>query len=360
MRVVVIFIGLALAIAAFFFAWNMMSGGSQPAQQQQALVVQPQVVEKPVPTQDVYVARREIKVGDMIQQDMLDRQPWPKHLIGPGFVTAGSEAPKIIGMVARTPFSPGEVVISSKLANPQDPSFIAASIPDGTRAVTISVNPVSGVAGFIYPGDRVDVMMTHTLYSKKTLERAKNEALDEAMAEIEDLQGQKKRPEKGELKERLDLINAKIQVVSQREKNAEPVTETIVSDVRVLAVNQKAVLSNEENAKREQPQTVTLEVLKEDAQRIKLAEREGQLSLALRSLHDKSAALEDPSADGDLTRTIPPGYFPKLYEFDSEYPKEMLVKKKPNRQTNDKDNVITVVRGVKVEEMEFEKPEGAR
>lgn len=362
MRVVIIFIGLALAIAAAFFAYNMMSGSSpQPVQQQDALVVQPQVVEKPVPTQDVYVARREIKVGDMVQQDMLDRQPWPKHLIGPGFVMATSDAPKIIGMVARTPFSPGEVVLSSKLANPQDPSFIAASIPDGTRAVTISVNPVSGVGGFVYPGDRVDVMLTHTLYSKKTIERTKNEALDEALAEIEDLQGQKKKPEQNELQDRLKLINAKIQIANQREKEADPVTEVIVSDVRVLAVNQKAVLSSEDNGKKEIPQTVTLEVLKEDAQRVKLAEREGQLSLALRSLHDKSAAMENPSADGDLSRTIPPGYFPKLYEFDSEYPKELLVKKKPKRYDhNKKENTVTIVRGVKVQEMEFEKPEGAQ
>jgi Flp pilus assembly protein CpaB len=386
MRVVVIFIGLALAIASFFFAWNMLSGGSQPAQQQQALVVQPQVVEKPVPTQDVYVARREIKVGDMIQQDMLDRQPWPKHLVGPGFVTAGSNAPKIIGMVARTPFSPGEVVISSKLANPQDPSFIAASIPDGTRAITISVNAVSGVAGFVYPGDRVDVMLTHTLYSRETLERAKDDALDQALVEIEAMQREKpkasregndgggemgqfvkalkamsdKNDTKSELEERLALIKAKLNIIGQRDKNADPVTETIVSDIRVLAVNQKAVFSNEENAKREQPQTVTLEVLKEDAQRIKLAEREGQLSLALRSLHDKSAALESPSTDGDLSRTIPPGYFPKFYEFDSEYPKELLVKKKPSSYQRNVGDVITVVRGVKVEEMEFEKPESAR
>jgi hypothetical protein len=223
------------------------------------------------------------------------------------------------------------------------------------------VNPVSGVGGFVYPGDRVDVMLTHTLYSKKTIERTKNEALDEALAEIEDLQGQKKKPEQNELQDRLKLINAKIQIANQREKEADPVTEVIVSDVRVLAVNQKAVLSSEDNGKKEIPQTVTLEVLKEDAQRVKLAEREGQLSLALRSLHDKSAAIENPSADGDLSRTIPPGYFPKLYEFDSEYPKELLVKKKPKRYDhNKKENTVTIVRGVKVQEMEFEKPEGAQ
>jgi hypothetical protein len=81
--------------------------------------------------------------------------------------------------------------------------------------------------------------------------------------------------------------------------------------------------------------------------------------LALRSLHDKSAELIDPLADGDLSRTIPPGYFPKLYGFDSEYPKELLVKKKRIRK-NAKENKITVVRGVTVEEIEFERPEASK
>jgi Flp pilus assembly protein CpaB len=167
---------------------------------------------------------------------------------------------------------------------------------------------------------------------------------------------------KNEIDDRLALIKAKLDIINQREEDADPVTETIVSDVRVLAINQKAVMTGDENGKREVPQTVTLEVLKEDAQRIKLAEKEGQLSLALRSLHDKSAALENPSADGDLSRTIPPGYFPKIYEFDSEYPKELLVKKKPMPflEGDEDKEVITVVRGVKVEEMEFKKSGGQR
>lgn len=358
MRIVFLFIAIAISAAAAFIAYNMMVG--KPKQQDASLVVQPQVVEKQIPTQDVYVARGEIKVGDVIQQDMLDRQPWPKHLIGPGFVKAGNDAPKIIGMVARTPFSPGEVVMDNKLANPQDPSFLAASIPDGTRAVTISVNAISGVAGLIYPGDRVDVLFTHMLYSKKNLQREKKDALEEAMDELKDIQEHEENPEKQKrsIKDRLDIINAKIGVIGQKEKLDEPVTEIIVPDVRVLAVNQRVVLVGNEE-KKEMPQSVTIEVKKEDAQRIKLAEKEGTMSLALRSLHDKSAALSKPLADGDLSRTIPPGYFPKLYEFDSEFPKELLVKKKRKRSDAD-NNKVTVVRGVKVEEMEFEFPEAGK
>lgn len=358
MRIVFLFIAIAISAAAAFIAYNMMTGNTQ--QQDASLVVQPQIDVKPVPTKDVYVARGEIKVGDVIQQDMLDRQPWPKHLIGPGFVVAGNEAPKLIGMVARNPFAPGEVVLDTKLANPQDPSFIAASIPDGTRAVTISVNAISAVAGLIFPGDRVDVLITHSLYSKKNNEREKIEVLDEVMSELQDIQANTD-PKKSqdEMKDRLAVVNAKVGVVKAKGEIEEPVTEILVPDVRVLAVNQRVVTTGKEEKRDLVPQTVTLEVKKEDAQRLKLAEKQGALSLVMRSLHDKSAELIDPLADGDLSRTVPPGYFPKLYEYDSEFPKELLNKKKISRKKG-KDNKVTVVRGVQVEEMEFEFPEAGK
>lgn len=346
MRIVFLFIAIAISAAAAFFTYNMIKGDEQAQQSQAGLVVQPQVIEKQIPTQDVYVARGEIKVGDVIQQDMLDRQPWPKHLIGPGFVTAGNEAPKVIGMVARTPFAPGEVVLDSKLANPQDPSFIAASIPDGTRAVTIAVTPVSGVAGLIYPGDRVDVMLTHNLYSQETLESEKDKIMEEAMEALD-----------SDDEDEVRRLKEKYGIVQQKRPDTDPVTEMIIPDVRVLAVNQRAVINAQDNNKKEQPQTITLEVLKEDAQRVKLGEKVGNISLALRSLHDKSAELPDPSAEGDLSRTIPPGYFPRIFGFGDPYPKELLAKAKKEVHKKTKDKVI-VVRGVTVQELEFEIPGG--
>ncbi len=348
MRIVFLFIAIAISAAAAFFTYNMIKGEDQAPQGQTGLVVQPQVIEKQVPTQDVYVARSEIKVGDIIQQDMLDRQPWPKHLISPGFVVAGQEAPKIVGMVARTPFAPGEVVLESKLANPQDPSFIAASIPDGTRAVTIQVNPISGVAGLIFPGDRVDVLLTHSLYTQKTVEREQKKLMQEALAAVD-----------SDDAEELTRVRAKFNIIGEGNKNQDQVTEMIVPDVRVLAVNQRAVVTPDDSKKKETIQNVTLEVLKEDAQRLKLAERVGQINLVLRSLHDKSAALPDPSAEGDLSRTIPPGYFPRMFQFGDPYPKDLLTETKTEVHKKTKDTV-TVVRGVNVEEIEFERPGGNR
>jgi len=353
MRIVFLFIAIAISAAAAFFTYNMIKGKEQAQQGQAGLVVQPQVVEKEVPTQLVYVARGEIRVGDIIQQEMLDRQPWPRHLVGPGFVTVSDQAPRIVGMVARTPFAPGEVVLDSKLANPQDPSFIAASIPDGTRAITIQVNPISGVAGLIFPGDRVDVMLTHTLYGSETMQSVRKRMMLEALTAAE-----------SDDEEALKRVKTKFGIITEGSRDNDQITEVIIPDVRVVAVNQRAVITPEDNKKREAIQNITLEVLKEDAQRLKLAERLGQINLALRSLHDKSAALPDPSIEGDLTRTVPPGYFAKLFGFEDPAPKNIMNETKKQMdylesglgageiKTKTKETV-TVVRGVKVEEIEF-------
>jgi len=291
------------------------------------LVVQPQIVQKEVATADVYVARTKIAVGDLVKQENIDQQPWPKHLIGPGFVQAGKDAPPILGMVARAPFEPGEVLLESKLANPEDPSFLAASLPEGMRAVTISVDPVTGLAGFAYPGDRVDVLITHDLLTTGQA-GIEEEEIEEEAEEAKKMSGQN--PEK-------------------------KTTEILVPDVRVLAVNQMAIITGEEKPRDRLPQSVTLEVTQDDAQRLRLAERKGELSLALRSLHDEEATLVRPTAEDDLSRAKPPGYFPKLYNFDDEFPLELIKKKK--EEAKKKKDVVTVVRGVEIQELEFDKNE---
>ena len=131
-----------LAIGAAYFASTML-GKEEPKQ----LVQQPQVIEKKVPEKLVFVAKQEIPVGTVIEREMIDRQVWPQHLVGPGFIVAdGDNPPNIVGMVSRSHFQPREVIIRTKLANPDDPSFLAATIPAGMRAVTVSVNGITSVA----------------------------------------------------------------------------------------------------------------------------------------------------------------------------------------------------------------------
>lgn len=319
MRPIIFILIFAIAVGAMYLVYNLMAGNKPP--QQQALVQQPQVVEKKVPESLVYVAKQEIPVGTVIEQEMLDKQTWPQHLVGAGMVVADDKAPTLVGMVARSHFQEREVLLRSKMANPNDPSFLAASIPAGMRAVTVSVNGVTSVAGFVYPGDRVDLLLTHTLISDK-----EKQAAEQSEDEDDDIKGDYERR----------------------------VTEILVPDVRVLAIDQTAMAGQEDpNQKKRLPQSVTLELNQEDAQRVRLAEREGEISLALRSLKDKGVTWVRPSMEEDLTRGLPPGHLPELFDFDAEFTEDMRKQAKKKEESSDK-SVINVVRGSEVEELELE------
>jgi pilus assembly protein CpaB len=333
MRLTFIVFALLASLGVFFGVYTLMGDGGS----QQGVLQEPQVVVEKVPTKDVYVALTPLAVGDVIDQTKLDRQPWPENLISEGFIVAGSQgAAQITGMVARAPFQAGEVLMYSKLANPEDPGFLAAQLPEGMRAVTISTDPVAGLAGFIYPGDRVDVLFTHSLLSKEE----KRMAIEEA-------------EESGE---------------KEKEVQEKRITEMLIADVRVLAVNQRAVITGDEKPRDLLPSSITLEVRQQDAQRLRLAEREGEVSLVLRSLHEDTAQFVRPSAENDLTRTLPPGFFEALYGeegFMEDMPRqaqrssEGKVKQvaMPSPKKEKQRNKVVVVRGVKVEEIEFESDE---
>jgi pilus assembly protein CpaB len=306
MRLILLFVAIVVSLGAAFFVFQSMD--DEPKD----IVQTPQVTEQQVATVDVYVAREPIAVGDIIDDKLLDRQPWPAHLVLPEFATTAAEAPPIVGMVARAPFAKKEPIMLSKLANKDDPSFIAASLPAGKRAITIAADTLTGVGGFVYPGDRVDVLITHEI--------VKNE-------------------------------NDQGEIVPVR------MTETLLSDIRVLAVNQSVTGTVNEDGQRELPTNVTLEVSQSDAQRLRLAERDGSVSLILRSLEDRdNVAAVNPSASSDLTRVMEPSYFPVQYPAGQEYtPTDGPAFEAGTLGNTDKDDII-VVRGITVEKMEIKQP----
>lgn len=348
MRLIFLFVAIALAGAAFFVTMNLTK---EEPKNNQPLVQETKVVVKEVPTVDVFVARQDIPIGTEISRPMLDVQPWPKHLLLPDFVVVEgdpSNANSIEKMVARTPFQKGEVVMRSKLANPKDPSFLAASLPKSMRAVTIQADPISGVAGFVFPGDRVDILITH----------------------------------------QVDTGNQQSDDKGKTIASGEPVTEVLLTNTKVLAVNQRATMQGAEGP--QMPSSFTLEVSQNDAQKLRLTELAGaRLSLALRSVKDKEDfELVRPTGKGDLSRITPPSYFPVLYDNKSSYtptvvsgdgkvitkgeggvsttgainqtPLANLVKDGINHDvamtSNNDKTTIAVVRGVRMEPVEVEGP----
>jgi pilus assembly protein CpaB len=328
MRLIIMFVAIALAAGAFIITMNLTSGNKEP----NIPVAVPQVAHQEVPTVDIYTAKKEISVGAIIKQDMLDIQPWPKHLELPDMVPATGQPSEVIGMVARTPFVKGEPIIMTKLANDKDPSFLAAALPKGMRVATIGVDAISGVGGFVFPGDRVDVLITHDIPAVKKNSDAKTET------------GAQQTPPKDD-----------------------PITEVLLSNIRVMAVNTKSMAHGGEPPI--VPNNVSLEVSATDAQKLRLADSgHGRLSLALRSLKDdQETELARPTGMGDLSRLTPPAYFSVLYDSNGQanyIPKITSTAEGPagaNAEPGSPDDgddklSVTVVRGVKAEAVEVSRP----
>src|SRR6476619_3453468 len=142
---------LLIAVITAVMAKNMFAGAG--AQQAAAA---------PVPVgPKVLVAKKALPVGTIIDADSFAFQPWPKELMQGAYYTEGQpDSKNLAGTVVRYAIAAGQPVTRGSLVGPQDRSFLAAALGPGMRAVTVPVNTTSGVAGFIFPGDHVVLMLT--------------------------------------------------------------------------------------------------------------------------------------------------------------------------------------------------------
>jgi pilus assembly protein CpaB len=183
----------------------------------------------------VIVATSDIPAGSFVRSDVhLVFADWPKGNITDSMLTnVNSKAEDFNGAVARRAIQKGEPILKTVLVKSNEGGFMSAVLEPGKRAVSIAVDSTSGNAGFIFPGDKVDLILTHSVTNQSVQTRA---------------------------------------------------SETFVEDVRVLAVDQ--MLDNPEN-KAVLAKTVTLEVTPKQAEEINLAKDLGKISLSLRSLSTK-------------------------------------------------------------------------
>jgi len=219
-----------------------------------------------IKTVDVLVAKVDIPVGTVIDSTMVDTQPWPEHLVLDSFISvpvgggASGGGSVVLGKVARSAIQAREPFIRSKLADPNDPGFISASLPSGMRAITLPIDAISGVAGYVFPGDHVDVLFSHG-------------------ASINEQSGSGKAS----------------------------VSEVVAANVRVLAVGgrESSVPSSDGSkpaSSNSSANNVTIEVSDENVQRIRLAEKNGNLSLSLRSIRDDNSSSPSPTTLVDITK----------------------------------------------------------
>lgn len=201
----------------------------------------PAPVAKSIETVGILVAKRDIGIGQSLTTEDLGWQSWPLASAGEGMIREPDkpEAVKdLTGAVARGTFTAGEPIREQKLIRTGGSGFLSAILPEGMRAVSAEVAEDKRAGGFVLPNDRVDVLLTRT-----------------------DPESQK--------------------------NGAGLVTETILTNVRVLAIGQ--VIEDKEGQRSVAGKaTATLELSPRQSEILASASENGTLSLALRSLADSS------------------------------------------------------------------------
>jgi len=245
---------LVIAVITAITAKNLFAGSAAPqAQAAPAVPMGPKIL----------VARKALPAGTIIDAEALTFQPWPKELVQNAYFTEGApdaNLQKLLGTVVRSPITAGQPVTRGSLVGPNDRGFLAAALGPGMRAVTVPVTKSSGVAGFVFPGDRVDLVLTQEVKGGGDGEPLK-------------------------------------------------VSETIVRNIRVLATDQR-ISDKGDDGKTEVKymENVTLEATPRISEKIAVSQSMGTLSLALRSIADNTAELERMVASGEVK--VPAGANP--------------------------------------------------
>ncbi len=229
-------VGALLLATILAFAGKMMISSPEPAADRA------RSAPKPAPAAPrILVATRALPVGTILTPDSYRLQPWPAEMAENIYFLERNKAElaSINGRVVRTAISAGQPLTQGALVKPGDRGFHAAALAPGMRAVTVPVSALSGVAGFVFPGDRVDLMLTQTIDNNGSAMQA---------------------------------------------------SETILRNLKVLATDQRTNSLDDKGKQTVQvSSSVTFEVTPKMAEKISVALTMGQLSLALRAITDGSA-----------------------------------------------------------------------
>lgn len=236
MRIVLMLIAaLAVTGGAGFFLL------SAPEPQPQAVAVEA----PPIPKTEVYAAAVDLAPGSIVRPEHLARVALDAAAVSAEMVVAAPDGEAaLLGSVARQTLAKGVPIARSTLVAPGDRGFLAAVLPKGRRAISIPITEVAGLSGLVMPGDRVDIILTYAVTSAS-----------------------------------VDL---------GRDIRA---SETVLSNIRVLALDQRLDQSNQgpqQAGVEDTPiaRTATLQVTPREAEIVTLATTLGDLSLVLNSVHD--------------------------------------------------------------------------
>lgn len=242
-RIVLPLVALLLAGATTMAVRSWLEG--QKAALQTASIAAPAAVS----TRNVLVAAESLGSGQFLRPELMRWQTWPDVELPESYVVeGGGTTEELTGTVVRRPIAEGEPINRVNIVRPGDRGFLAAVLDQGMRAVSVAVDEASSNAGLIFPGDRIDLVMSQMVPGV-------DGAPDRRFA------------------------------------------QTVLDDVRVIALGNKLQVDGTAMLA-DAARTVTLEVTAAGAERVALAVDLGRLTLALRSL---------ARADGGADPTAPHG-----------------------------------------------------
>lgn len=239
----------------------------------------PQAEVEPQPAVEVLVAKRDIPTGSFLKEPDTLWQAWPDDCLPSGYLVRSQVTEEELrGLfdhsVVRRGFSNGEPITLTRVVKPGDRGFLAVVLKPGFRAVSVKVDAESSIGGLVFPGDRVDIILTQS---------------------IKDLRDPKSPPRHA--------------------------SETVLTNVRILAIDQ---LIDDQSPDPKLGKTVTLEVDPKQAEMIAVTRKLGDLSLALqplakseeelRRIAEQDEPLEEPDPargrsltwESEVSRLLPP------------------------------------------------------
>lgn len=240
----------------------------------------------------VLVARKALPAGVILTADHFTWQAWPRDGLSKTYIVEGAgntTAASLQGAVLRRVIGTGEPITEDRIVKPGERGFLAAVLTSGMRAVTVPVTATSGIAGFVFPGDRVDLILAHSFQTGEGQDKQINRA-----------------------------------------------SETLLTDVRVLAVDQKTAA---QEGTAVVAKTATIEVDPRQAEMIAVSVKLGEISLSLRSLRREEMAAG--SVEEDVERPARRGE-----TFTRDRDVSRLIRRSGGAQP-----VVHVVRGGKSEQL---------
>jgi len=223
------------------------------------------VSEAPPPTQtvDILAASRSLPAGTLMRdEDFAKRSVSVASLPDGAVKDTAEQRAELRGALLRRYLDAGAMLMQGDILHPRDRGFLAAVLEPGARAISLGVDAVSGNGGLIWPGDRVDVILTQQLDAK-------------------------------------DVPAGKRYV-----------GETILSDVRVVAVDQsiaQGAVASGDNSTGRIARTVTLELTPQQAERAAVADRLGKITLAIRAMDGVTDNATRSVYSGDVSPALADG-----------------------------------------------------